>query len=83
MKLKYRIKMISFPFDVPSCWVSQYRIFGIWLSIGNTRGHFGFPSITYCESFEEAKDRIRKHKLILRRASKWYAKRIRLVEEDS
>jgi len=70
MTLKYRIQKIKFPNENP-IFIAQYRILGIWMNIGITRGHFFKETVTYCQCLPEAKDRIKKHRSIMSRSGKW------------
>lgn len=71
MKLKYRIKRWDFPFAT-RFWTAQYRILGMWLNINIMGvGRFSKPASVICESFDEAKKRIDKHKDDMERSVSW------------
>jgi len=71
MKLKYRIKEYTLPF-AKGFYIAQYKILGIWMSINrNQVGRFLKHTSTYCETLQEARDRILLHKKNMERASDW------------
>jgi len=74
MKLKYRIKIIEF-FAAKTIFVAQYKIVGIWLNIKyNGIGWVITNSLSYCETEEEAQQRIEKHTINRIRGKQWYYK---------
>jgi len=80
MTLKYRIQKIEIQ-DENTVFVSQYRILGIWMNIGLTRGHFHKECDTQCGTVLEARGRIQKHKDLLKRSGKWADKKITNIYE--
>jgi len=75
MTLKYRVQKIEIP-EETTVFVSQYRILGIWMNIGLTRGHLMKECDTQCYSFLEATDRVKKHKKLMSRSGKWADRKI-------
>jgi len=68
MKLKYRIKEWKHPF-AKDFYTAQYRILGIWMNINSMGvGRLFQPSSTMCETFQEAKQRVKQHQLNMERA---------------
>lgn len=70
IKIKYRIEEISF-MSAKKIYVAQYKIFGIWLSINNNYSGAWLYSNCYCETLDEAYNRILIHKRNMLRASDW------------
>lgn len=69
--MKYRIKVVHFPMAA-SFWIAQYRIWGIWLNIANDHGYFTAWCLrTWCDTLEEAQERIYRHKSNAKRAKEW------------
>jgi hypothetical protein len=75
MTLKYRVQKIEIPGE-STVFVAQYRILGIWMNIGMTRGHFHKECDTQCGTILEAYERVKKHKELLGRSGKWAEKKI-------
>jgi hypothetical protein len=75
MTLKYRVQKVEVDGEHP-VFVAQYRILGIWMNIGLTRGHFMKECDTQCYSLLEAKDRAKKHKELMNRSGKWATRKI-------
>jgi hypothetical protein len=72
MKIKYRIKSIVFP-TAKTIYIPQYRVLGLWLSINSQQiGSFLKSSSVFCETFDEAKNRIIIHKENMKRAKEWF-----------
>ena len=82
MKLKYRIKKITFS-NNDKLFIAQYKILGLWLNIKkNLIGNFIINSYCYCENLDDAHELIRKHKLNNKRAQMWGDKQINVVWKD-
>jgi hypothetical protein len=75
MTLKYRVQKIEIPGET-TVFVAQYRILGIWMNIGLTRGHFLKECDTQCYCLLEVKDRIKRHKNLMSRSGKWAERKI-------
>jgi len=80
MTLKYRIQKIEIPGET-TVFVAQYRILGIWMNIGLTRGHFHKECDTQCGSVLEARGRVKKHKCLISRSGRWAQKKITNIYE--
>jgi len=81
MTLKYRIKRRTYPF-ADAAFFAQYRILGMWLYI-NHKGSGRFTtwaSGTYCESLEEARERIKRHKNNMQRADEAVGRCTKVIE---
>lgn len=80
--MKYRIKKRIYPF-APNSFIPQYRILGIWMSINILlKGELFLPSSTcYCDSQDEAQDRIRKHKISMLRSGDYVNSYSKIVYE--
>jgi len=68
MKLKYRIKSLSYRNKKLNAFLAQYRMLRIWMTIGLTRGYLIPGYGCYCKSIEEAKTRVDEHKRCMQRA---------------
>ena len=80
MKLKYRVQKIQIEGE-SSVFVAQYRILGIWMNIGLTRGHFMKECDTKCHSLMEAKERVKNHRNLMSRSGKWATRQITNIYE--
>ena len=78
MKLKYRLLQYDFPYT-KSCYVSQYKMFGIWMNIGISKNYFFDDLSTRCESYKEAWDRIINHKTNMKRSYWWFSKGTKIL----
>ncbi len=64
-------------------YIAQYKILGIWMNIGLTRGHWFRDYCTQLDSFDEAKKRLEKHKIMMDQARQWPDKNIVNYEETN
>lgn len=72
--LKYRIVKYEFP-RAKECYIAQYKILRIWMSIGNSKNYFfAWNSNTHCDTYEEAFWRIAKLMLEMKRSEQWAEK---------
>jgi hypothetical protein len=70
-KLKYRIIKLEFLY-AKECYIAQYKILGIWMSIGNYKNYFTtWNHNTHCNTKEEALFRIINFKVEMKRSSEW------------
>jgi len=75
MTLKYRVQKIEIPGEA-TVFVAQYRILGIWMNIGLTRGHLMKECDTQTGTILEARERVKKHRELMNRSGKWADRKI-------
>ena len=81
MNLKYRIIKVKFP-TAKEFYVAQYKIMGIWMSMGIDRGHlFMWNSTIYHETWNEAVKKCASYKRDMERAEEWAYKNVRVVNK--
>ena len=79
MKIHYRIKKIEF-INTETVFISQYRMLRIWVSINDRGiGRFIIDKTCYCDSFEDANNRIQTHIKNILRAGCWSDRKSQVV----
>lgn len=80
--MKYRVKgwTVSYADDF---FIAQYKILGMWLNINDRqKGMFTKNSRTFCETYEDAIDRVELHIKNMKRAKSWAHKYSHILWED-
>jgi S-adenosylmethionine:diacylglycerol 3-amino-3-carboxypropyl transferase len=71
-KIKYRIVRYEFP-TAKDVYFAQYKLV-FWMYIGfHNEGHIThYSNKTYCESYDEARNRVETHRNNMKRAEEWF-----------
>ena len=81
--MKYRIKKHNYIAELaPSFFTAEYKCLGIWMKIkADLVGSFDTCNKgVYCESIQEARERVTHHKTIRMRVKHWQSKCAHIVE---